>query len=156
MRSWTRFLQTALVGGWLGAALIVGFVVAPHAFAAFPTRVQAGDFVGGILRVVDGVAIAAGLFAAGGSVMRPGRFGRLRVGSGWALAIVGVASLGMDEKLAQIRASLGPIDALAADDPGRRHFGMLHGISMLILLVGMLSAGASLALDAAAGNKETV
>jgi hypothetical protein len=156
MKAWTRFLQTLLVGGWLGAALIVGFVVAPHAFAVFPTRVAAGDFVGGILRILDGAAIAAGLTAAGGSVLRPGRFGRVRAGLGWTLAVVGVASLGMDAQLAMIRASLGPIDALPADDPGRRHFGMLHGLSMLILLIGMMAATASLALDAAAGAKETV
>jgi len=153
MERWARALHAATVGGWLGAAAITGFVVAPHAFAAFPTRAQAGDYVGGILRILDGAAIAAGLVAGGLALMRGG--GRARLAAAALLVLVGIASLLLDAKLAGMRAAMGPIDALAADDPRRRHFGILHGISMLILLFGMLAALGSLWLGPGQGSSRS-
>lgn len=144
MERWARALHAATVGGWLGAAAITGFVVAPHAFASFPTRAQAGDYVGGILRVIDAAAIAAGLVAGGLVLMRGA--GRAGLAAAALLVLVGIASLLLDAKLGAMRAAMGPIDALTQDDPRRRHFGILHGISMLILLFGMLSAAWSLVL----------
>jgi hypothetical protein len=49
-----------------------------------------------------------------------------------------------------MRAAMGPIDAVPPDDPRRKAFGALHGISMLILLIGMIAAAASIALEATA------
>ncbi len=148
MKGWARALHAACVGGWLGAALITGFVVAPHAFASMATRAQAGDFVGGILRVIDGAALAAGAIAIGVAVLRGGRFFRTRVGLGAALVAVGSVSFALAAKLAGMRLAMGPIDQLGVDDPRRKTFGVLHGVSMLILLAGMLTAAASLALEA--------
>ena len=128
--------------------MITGFVVAPHAFASLATRAQAGDFVGGILRVIDGAALAAGSIAIGVAVLRGGRFLRTRVGLGVGLMTVGAASFALAVKLAAMRLAMGPIDQLGIDDPGRKTFGVLHGVSMLILLAGMLTAAASLALEA--------
>lgn len=152
MNGQARGVHGAVVGGFLGASLLVAAVVAPHAFASFPTRAQAGDYVGGVLRVIDGWAIAAGLVAAGEVLLGPGRFSRTRYALAGLLVAVGVASYALAAKLAAMRAALGPIDALPATDPGRRHFGALHGVSMLILLIGMLAALASLLLPRAGGD----
>ena len=65
------------------------------------------------------------------------------------MAAGGAAGLAMAAKLASLRSSLGPIDALPPDDPGRRTFGALHGISIVVLLAGMLAALAAIALEAA-------
>src|SRR3954462_1514598 len=135
-----RAVHTIAAGGWLGAAAITGFVVAPHSFTAFPTRVAAGEFVGGVLHFIDAFAILAGGIVVIVAVLEGGRFGRVRTGLGLALAAVGIASLGLARHIATLRASLGPIDALPPDSPGRKHFGMMHGVSVLIFLAGMLVA----------------
>ena len=148
MRSWPRTIHALLVGGWLGAALLAAFAVAPSAFASFATRAEAGSYVGGILRVIDRAAVAAGLVATGLAVLGgDARFRKARIGAAIALTVAGVASLLLDAKIASLRASLGAIDALPMDDPGRRHFGMLHGISIVILLAGMIAAAASIVLE---------
>ena len=133
-----------VVGGWLGAAGLAGFVVAPAAFAALPTRAAAGTFVGGILGPVNVWCVLAGLVALGTVAVRGGRLRSSRWAAAGVLLAAGVASVVLRAKIGAMREALGPIDALAADDPGRRAFGALHGISMVVMLVGLIAAaGAS-------------
>lgn len=138
------------VGGWLGAAALAGFVVAPAAFATLPTRAAAGSFVGGILGPVNLWCVVAGLVALAAVAATPGN-ARLRK-SRWAAAglllAVGIASVVLRAKIGAMREALGPIDALAPEDPGRRAFGALHGVSMVVMLAGLLAAAASLFLHA--------
>src|SRR3954462_8622311 len=101
-----RAVHTIAAGGWLGAAAITGFVVAPHSFAAFPTRVAAGEFVGGVLHFIDAFAIVAGGIVVGAAVLGGGRSGRGRVGLGIGLAAAGIASLGLAHTIATLRPSL--------------------------------------------------
>lgn len=142
-------LFTALLGAWLGAAAITAFAVAPAAFEALPSRSNAGTFVGGILRVVYAGGLIAGV--AGGVIIgkRGGKRRALRVALAVTVAAAAAASLGLAAKIAAMRASLGPIDALPIDDPGRRTFGALHGISVAVLLAAMLAALAAIALESA-------
>ena len=143
-----RALHALAAGGWLGAAAIVGFVVAPHSFAAFPTRVAAGEFVGGVLHFVDAFAIVAGGVVLAVAAAQHGRFERARIALGVVLAAVGGVSLALAHHIATLRESLGPIDALPPDSPGRKHFGMMHGVSVLVFLFGMIVAAAAIALEA--------
>lgn len=139
----------ALLGAWLGAAAITAFAVAPAAFEALPSRSSAGTFVGGILRAVYAGGLVAGI--AGGVIIgkRGGKKRTLRVALTGTVAAAAGASLAIAAKIAAMRASLGPIDALPPDDPGRRTFGALHGISVVVLLAAMLAALAAIALEAA-------
>lgn len=145
-----RFLATAhaaVIGAWLGAAAITAFAVAPAAFEALPTRAAAGTFVGGILRAVYAGALVAGGVAIAVPVLRGGRWVRLRSVLGGTLAVAAVASIALAARIASMRDSLGPVDALPPDDPGRRAFGALHGVSILVLFAGMIAALAALALE---------
>ena len=151
-----RALHTIAAGGWLGAAAITGFVVAPHSFAAFPTRVAAGEFVGGVLHFVDAFAIVVGGIVVVVATLEGGGFQRVRIGLGVGLASVGVVSLGLAHHIASLREQLGPIDALPPDSPGRKHFGMMHGISVLIFLHGMLVALAAIALESYDSSRKSV
>jgi len=142
-------VHAALLTLWLGSAAIVAFAVAPASFEALPTRSAAGTFVGGILRVVYAGGLIAGIGAAAVVGQRRGKRRVLR-----SLLVMGVAGAGagaggfaMAAKIASLRESLGPIDALPPDDPGRRLFGALHGISVIVLLAGMLAALAAIVLE---------
>lgn len=146
-----RLLATAhstLLGLWLGAAAIVAFAVAPAAFEALPSRSAAGTFVGVLLRVVYVGALVAGVGAGVVVVKRRGRRYALRVALAGFVAAGGAAGLAMAAKIASLRVALGPIDALPEDDPGRRTFGALHGISIVVLLAGMLAALVAIVLEA--------
>jgi hypothetical protein len=52
----------------------------------------------------------------------------------------------LDTRIRMIRAeSFAPISSLPPDDPVRRQFGMLHGISQLFLLGQVIAAGTAIA-----------
>lgn len=149
-----RFLASvhaAVLGAWLGAAAITAFAVAPAAFEALPTRAAAGTFVGGILRAVYGGALVAAGIGIAVPALRGGKWTRVRTSMGVVLALTATASIAIAARIASMRDALGPIDALPADDPGRRAFGALHGVSILVLFAGMIAALAAIALEAAAG-----
>lgn len=139
----------ALLGAWLGVAAITAFVVAPAAFEALPTRSAAGTFVGGILRVVYAGGLVAGIGGAVIALRRGGRRRALRALLSGAVAAASAASFGIAAKIAALRESLGPMDAVPADDPGRRAFGALHGVSIIVLFVAMLAALGALVLETA-------
>lgn len=150
MRTWVGGFHAVAVGGWLGAAALAGFVVAPAAFETLPSRAAAGSFVGGILGPVNLWCVLAGAVACAAVAMRGSRFTKGRWAAAVLLLAAGIASVVLRAKIGAMREALGPIDALAADDPGRRAFGALHGVSMIVMLVGLLAAAASLFLEAAA------
>lgn len=121
---------------WLGASLLFATVVAPAAFAVLPTRALAGLLVGRVLPILfwSGAVVGAITIVAT---------------DGWrrALAVIVLcASLGAQlvvaPRIERTRAALGPvIEDIPADDPRRLAFGRLHGLSVLLLGVGMLGAG---------------
>lgn len=140
-------LHALVVGGWLGAALLGGFRVAPLAFERLPSRAEAGAFVGSMLWWVNGWLLAAGVLALGAVLFRGGARRRWRAGVAAGLAAMGVFSVVIQLRIHAMREALGPIDQLDVDDPARRAFGAMHGLSMLLLLVAMLLAAASVLLE---------
>jgi hypothetical protein len=147
----------ALLGAWLGAAVLFAAVVAPAAFAVLPTRALAGALVGRVLPVVLAAGALVGIAAAAGVTLAPlGRGGRLLclVCGAVAAAACAAARWWVGGRIESLRAAIGPsLDALAADDPRRVAFGRLHGVSVMLLGVAMLAGLIALAAYALAARR---
>lgn len=138
-------IRLLLLAIWLGASVFfIG--VAQAAFSVVPERELAGAVVGRSLSILNyaGMVIAAvliltSLVGAGGVNqfwLWIERFLLLVLG---AAAAVGQFVLGF--WLSSVRAQMGrPIDEVAADDPLRVQFNMLHEYSVWIMFVGMAAA----------------
>jgi hypothetical protein len=133
-----------LLAAWLGASLLVAAVVAPAAFAVLPTRTLAGALVGRVLPVIfwSGMALGVVIALLGGR-MGIGRFG---LASSIVLAVASAAAqIGVAPRIEALRASIGgAVDALDVTDPRRMAFGRMHGISVLLMGVGMIAAAVAL------------
>ncbi|MDB4889018.1 MAG: hypothetical protein JWL61_873 [Gemmatimonadetes bacterium] len=133
-----------LLAAWLGASLLVAAVVAPAAFAVLPTRTLAGALVGRVLPVIfwSGMALGVILALLGGR-MGLGRFGLV---SSVLLALASAAAqLIVSPRIEALRSSIGgAVDALDATDPRRMAFGRMHGISVLLMGIGMIAAAFAL------------
>lgn len=139
-----RSLGAALIlAAWLGAAVFMAAVVAPAAFAALPTRTLAGALVGRALPVL----FVAGMIAGGAAA-----FLRRESRAGLVLALAvaaacAVAQFGVAPRIEALRRQLDvPLESLPRDDVRRAAFGRLHGLSVIWLGVGMLAAGAGIAV----------
>jgi hypothetical protein len=143
--------SAAVLGAWLGAAVLTAAVVAPAAFDVLPSRTLAGSLVGRVLPVVFVAGIVAGAvgLAAGRAAMRGAGRGARTVD---ALLIVGAVSCAIAQfvvgpRIARVRAAIaGPVEALAADAPLRAEFGRLHAWSVGWLGVAVVALFAALAL----------
>lgn len=135
----TRDTGVALMAAWLGAATLTSASVAPAAFAALPSRTLAGDVVGRVLAVVfvSGIVLGAVcLFLNRRATMTT------RASLGVTVLACIVAQFVVNPQIAGIRAELGGtgVDALSLADPRRLQFGRLHGISVALLGLAMISA----------------
>lgn len=133
-----------LLSAWLGACLLVATTVAPAAFRVLPSRALAGALVGVVLPVLFWTGAVTGALAF--------LTLRQRAARRWVLAaalLLAGTSLGAElvvgRAISRVRAAIGPdLDAVPAGDPRRLAFGRLHGLSVLLLGVGMVSAAALL------------
>ena len=128
---------------WLGAALVIGAVVAPAAFAVLPTRALAGALVGRVLPALFWSGAVMGLVVV--LLGRAGGRGRSRTMSGVAVIVAClVAQLVVAPRIARVRAGVAvPIDQLARDDARRVAFGRLHLASVALLgVAGIAGIGA--------------
>jgi uncharacterized protein DUF4149 len=143
-------LQAAalLMTTWIGAALLTVAVVAPGAFAVLPTRTMAGTLVGRVLPAlfVAGIVIGLLVAAAAGKPWLPGPSRKAALAALMAAGACGIAQFAVTPKLDRLRAEIGgPVDALAATDPRRVAFGLLHGYNVAGLALAMAGAVACLA-----------
>jgi hypothetical protein len=114
-------------------------LAASAAFRSSPNSTVAADVVGAMLSRWHYIALAAplALFAL---ELRNARKVVLVVL--FATIILAAAQAFVDLRIRAIRnASVVPISELAKEDPVRRQFGALHGISMLLLLLQAVGAG---------------
>ncbi len=137
-------IRLLLLAIWLGASVFfIG--VAQSVFAVVPERELAGAVVGRSLALLNyaGMVFAAvliltslvGTTAVSQFWLWVERFLLLTLG---AAAAVGQFVIGI--WLSSVRAQMGrPIDEVAADDPLRIQFNMLHEYSVWILFVGMVA-----------------
>jgi hypothetical protein len=130
---------------WLGSGLFLIAVAAPAAFRGAPNSTVAANVVGIMLSRWHYLALGAPLLLL---------FLDWRRGRVYVLTIVFVAILlaaaqaATDLKIRSIRASSSvPISDLPREDPVRRQFGRLHGVSSLLLLMQVVAAGIALAMD---------
>ena len=138
-------IRLLILGVWLGAAVFfIG--VAQSAFAVLEQRELAGAVVNRNLAILNygGIAIATVLILS--SLIATSRISRFWL---WierflllflgAACAVGQFVIGF--WLASVRAQMGrPIDEVAADDPLRVQFNMLHEYSVWVLFAGMTAA----------------
>jgi hypothetical protein len=136
-----RAATTSIVvlSAWIGAAVFVAAVVAPAAFAALPSRALAGAVVGRTLPTLFILGTVAG--GAVGAMSYVTQAGHIATSAAVLLSIACAAALGVARRIAEERASIGTaIDALAVTDPRRIAFGRMHGISVMLLGLGILAA----------------
>ena len=133
---------------WFGGALFLLAIAAPAAFKGSPTTTAAANVVGGMLSRWHYIAVAAPLLLL--LLQRQQIRGRV-VALLFAAIALAVGEIAVDWKISQIRTrSPVPISELPRSDPMRRTFGMLHGVSSLLLLLQIGVAGAVVALGPAA------
>lgn len=139
-------VMSSLLAAWLGAAVLVGAVVAPAAFAVLPSRALAGALVGRVLPTIFWSGMLVGLAVA--LLGRTIGAGRAASAAAAAFAVAcGVAQLVIAPRIEALRQAIGgAVDLLDPADPRRQAFGRLHGFSVLWMGVGTLAAFIALVL----------
>ena len=135
---------------WLGA-LIFFPVVAQTAFSVLPTRHLAGSVVGRSLGILHWMGMISGAVFLASSLI----YSRLSAGTphGFAtrnvliclmLVLTLVSQFGIIPRMGTLRASIGEIDSVTADNPARLQFDALHRWSTRVeggvLLLGLVVA----------------
>ena len=137
---YTMLGSIALLAAWIGVAVFLAVVVAPESFAVLPTRALAGALVGNILPMlfIAGVEVGGVLAVSYWSSARTAAVGSLLLFAGSAFAQM------IAHRVHTLLAAVGaPIDTLPLSDPRRIEFGRLHGLSALMMGIGILGATAS-------------
>ena len=144
-----RFLQFLSLGVWVGAALFVGVLLAPGAFATLPTRELAGNVVGMALGRLHLLGYACGAVYLLSSAMAARSVSALARPAAICviamLLLTAATQFGVNAKVGdlreQMRAEFGSVDATPRDHALRAQFGRLHGVSsaieLLILMIGL-------------------
>lgn len=131
-----RCLLWLLLGGWVGAWLCFGLVVAPTAFRVLPTLEIAGQLIGPVLDALHWYGAIAGALLA----LLAWQFGRGPGLVGTALvasALCAYSQLGITPEIARLRPlAFGP----QGSPEFAAQFQQLHQISMLIFCgVGVMT-----------------
>ncbi|MGH9539030.1 MAG: DUF4149 domain-containing protein [Terriglobales bacterium] len=146
--SFLRFFMLLSLIVWIGV-LIFFPVVAQTAFSILPTRHLAGAMVGRSLGILHWMGIISGVIFLASSLL----YSRLSQGSahGFAarnvlvclmLALTLISQFGIIPRMDTLRASIGEIDLVSADNPARVQFDALHAWSTRVetgvLLLGLV------------------
>ena len=140
-------IQRLVAALWLGSGFFL-MLAASAAFRAAPTPVAAADVVGSMLTRWHYIALAAPLVLFALEVRRP----RVVVLTVVFIALMFAAAQAfVDLRIRSMRESAAvAMSDLRRDDPLRRRFGALHGLSMMLLVLQVAGA----AVVVAAGSKE--
>jgi len=155
-----RFVQLLSLGVWVGAALFVGLLLAPGAFATLPTRELAGNVVGLALARLHLLGYACGaLYLAATVLAARGVAGLAKPAAICVMAMLlltAAVQFGVNAKVADLRAQMrtefGSVDATPQGHALRASFGKLHGVSSAIELVVLLIGAAALFLTVRSPN----
>ncbi|HEX3351326.1 MAG TPA: DUF4149 domain-containing protein [Terriglobales bacterium] len=146
--SFLRYFMLLSLIVWIGG-LIFFPVVAQTAFSILPTRHLAGAMVGRSLGILLWMGIISGVIFLASSLL----YSRLSQGSahGFAarnvlvclmLALTLISQFGIIPRMDTLRASIGEIDLVSADNPARVQFDALHAWSTRVetgvLLLGLV------------------
>ena len=132
-----------LVGAlWFGSAAFL-MLAASAAFRAAGSATVAADVVGSMLTRWHYIALAAPLVLF---ALELRRVRRLVLFVLFAAVLLAAAQSFVDLRIRAIRnASVVPVSELSREDPVRRRFGALHGVSMMLLVLQAIAAGAVVA-----------
>jgi hypothetical protein len=146
MNVMTQRLRDLLIALWLGSGAFLMAVAAPAAFSQAPDRTSAAAIVGAMLTKWHYIAIAVPL------ILLVMELRRKTGGKNWrGMLLAGILVLASLQALADLRirairqSSPVPISSLNESDPLRRRFGMLHGVSSMLMLIQVLGAAGVLA-----------
>ena len=125
---------------WLGAAAFLLFVAAPAAFRASDSPTNAANVVGAMLMRWHAIGIVLPLLL----LILGGRRARGSMTAVLCIAVLfAVLEIGVDLRIRAIRESSPvPISNLPRASEVRKRFGLMHGMSSLLLL-GQLAAAAA-------------
>jgi len=136
---------------WLGGLIFFAFVVAPAAFSVLPTRHLAGNVVARSISGLHWIGIIAGIVYLVCSML----YARITAGTPHVfavrnliivlmLALTLISQFAIMPRMDGLRASVGEIDAVPADNPIRMQFDALHVWSTRVeggvLLLGLVAA----------------
>ena len=125
---------------WFGSAAFLLFIAAPAAFRASDTATNAANVVGAMLGGWHYIAVLAPV-ALLAIEWRRARGGVIAVI--FAGVLFAAMEVAVDFQIRAIRnASAVPISSLSRQDPVRRRFGLLHGVSSLLLIAQVIAAAA--------------
>jgi hypothetical protein len=152
--SFLRFLMLLSLIVWLGG-LIFFPVVAQTAFSVLPTRHLAGSVVGRSLGILHWMGIVSAFVFLASSLL----YNRLSNGTAHVfsashvlvcvmLGLTLISQFSIIPRMDTLRASIGEIDSVSADNPARMQFDALHvwstrlegGVLLLGLVVVYLTA----------------
>jgi hypothetical protein len=127
---------------WVGGMALFSFVVTPVIFRT-QGREAAGRIVGAIFPlyfryclVLTAVALTARVVA--GEAFHGVRQWRGTVLILTALLLSGYQAYGLAPRMERVKQSVASFEAAPADDPSRKEFARLHGISMVVNLTILL------------------
>jgi uncharacterized membrane protein len=143
-----RFLMLLSLVVWIGGIVFFAFVLAPAVFSVLPTRHLAGQVVTRALTALHWMGLVSGLVFAITSMA----YARATTGTPQALAarhllvyamllLTVVSQFGISPRMHALRASMGQIDNVPAENPARVQFNALHAWSTRlesgVLLLGL-------------------
>lgn len=146
-----RYVMLLSLIVWLGGLIFFAFVVAPAAFSVLPTRHLAGNVVARSINGLHWIGIVAGIVYLFSSVL----YARIATGTLHLFAVRNVvivlmlvltliSQFGIIPRMDALRASIGEIDSVPADNPVRMQFDALHvwstRVESGVLLLGLLAA----------------
>ena len=131
--SFLRFLMLLSLVVWLGGITFFAFVLAPTVFRVLPTHELAGTVVNRTIPVLHWMGVVSGIVFLATSMT----YSAMTTGSAQALAprhilivvmlvLTLVSMFVVSSRMMALRAEMGPIDAVAHDDPRRVEFNRLH------------------------------
>ena len=138
-------LRLTLTALWLGLMVSFSLVTAPAAFSVLPEQRLAGAVVSRTLAITESTGIVIGLILLTSLIISWRKGGELdRVG----LAMVALMTISMlvarfyvARSLHEIRVVVaGEINLLAADDPLRLKFNLLHRVSVWLMGSAIIGA----------------
>jgi uncharacterized membrane protein len=145
-----RLLQLLAIVTWVGGLIFFAFVLAPTAFATYPTAHEAGLIVGASLRVFDLVGLACGpVFLLATAVLFARAPMRLRGRYEIQFLLAAIMLLATAYIHFNILPSMdrdrdranGDITSVPTDHPARLHFDKLHKrserVEGAVLLLGL-------------------
>ncbi|HEX9206574.1 MAG TPA: DUF4149 domain-containing protein [Candidatus Deferrimicrobiaceae bacterium] len=131
---------------WVGGIALFTFVATPVIF-----RTQGRDAAGRIVGAIFPLYFRYGLALAGAALLARIFSGEaFHGGRQWAgtalivtaLLLTGYQAYGLTPAMERVKRSVPSFETTAPDDPARREFSRLHGISMVVNLVVLLEGAA--------------